>query len=145
MGAGGGRGEGCAIRSVKAGVELAIGRAASGGGGRQGRCAFAAPPPPCRRLSASLSRSFALLPRFPCLADAHERIVVGKEFADDPIGLYVVRGENVVFLGDIDETRDPPAGLTRVSVKEAKRAQQAEREAGRIRGTLLASMDFLDE
>ena len=37
-----------------------------------------------------------------------ERIVVGSLYAEVPLGLYVVRGENVVLLGEIDETRDPP-------------------------------------
>ena len=42
------------------------------------------------------------------LETAMERIVVGNLFAEKPLGLYVVRGENVVLLGEVDETRDPP-------------------------------------
>ena len=39
------------------------------------------------------------------LEAAVERVVVGTQFADTPLGLYVVRGENVVLLGEIDELR----------------------------------------
>ena len=42
------------------------------------------------------------------LETAMERIVVGNLFAEKPLGLYVVRGENVVLLGEVDDTRDPP-------------------------------------
>lgn len=43
------------------------------------------------------------------LEAAIERVVVGNQFADTLLGLYVVRGENVVLLGEIDELRCPPA------------------------------------
>ena len=39
------------------------------------------------------------------LEAAVERVVVGQQFAETPLGLYVVRGENVVLLGEIDEHR----------------------------------------
>lgn len=45
------------------------------------------------------------------LDTAIERIVVGSLYAEVPLGLYVVRGENVVLLGEIDETQDPPYSL----------------------------------
>ena len=35
------------------------------------------------------------------LEEAIERVIVGKRFADVPLGLYVIRGENVVLLGQI--------------------------------------------
>ena len=35
------------------------------------------------------------------LEGAIERVIVGKRFADVPLGLYVIRGENVVLLGQI--------------------------------------------
>jgi len=40
--------------------------------------------------------------------------VVGNLYAEDPLGLYVVRGENVVLLGDIDGADDPPSVLQKV-------------------------------
>ena len=47
------------------------------------------------------------------LEQSVERIVVGSLYAERALGLYVVRGENVVLLGEIDETRDPPAASIR--------------------------------
>jgi len=35
------------------------------------------------------------------LEEAIERIIVDKRFADVPLGLYVIRGENVVLIGQI--------------------------------------------
>jgi small nuclear ribonucleoprotein (snRNP)-like protein len=35
------------------------------------------------------------------LEHALERVIVGKKFADVPLGLYVIRGENVVLLGQM--------------------------------------------
>lgn len=48
------------------------------------------------------------------LEGAIERIVVGSLYAEDPLGLYVVRGENVVLLGDIDGAEDLPSVLQKV-------------------------------
>ena len=42
--------------------------------------------------------------------------MVGNLYAEDPLGLYVVRGENVVLLGDIDGADDPPAVLQKVKL-----------------------------
>ena len=35
------------------------------------------------------------------LEHALERVIVGRQFSDVPLGLYVIRGENVVLLGQI--------------------------------------------
>lgn len=40
------------------------------------------------------------------LEEAVERIIVGSKFADAPLGLYVIRGENVVLLGQVVRGRD---------------------------------------
>ena len=40
------------------------------------------------------------------LEEAVERVIVGKRYADVPLGLYVIRGENVVLLGQM--VRGPP-------------------------------------
>ena len=39
------------------------------------------------------------------LEEAVERIVVGKQYADVPLGLYVIRGENTVLIGAIVRRR----------------------------------------
>ncbi|KAK9815116.1 hypothetical protein WJX73_008004 [Symbiochloris irregularis] len=77
------------------------------------------------------------------LEAAVERVVVGHQFADTPLGLYVVRGENVVLLGEIDEHRDPPPNMEKVTEAEIRQAQRAEKEAEKIKKTMKARMDFL--
>jgi|TARA_B100000524_G_scaffold54533_1_gene25413 U6 snRNA-associated Sm-like protein LSm1 len=47
------------------------------------------------------------------LEHALERVIVGKRFADVPLGLYVIRGENTVLLGQIVSS---PAVLPRASL-----------------------------
>ena len=73
-----------------------------------------------------------------------ERIVVGSLYAERALGLYVVRGENVVLLGEIDEMRDPPAALRRVSEEEIKVALKAEKEQEQMKADMKHRMDFLD-
>ena len=41
------------------------------------------------------------LPAADVLEEAVERLIVDKRFADVPLGLYVIRGENVVLLGEV--------------------------------------------
>lgn len=38
--------------------------------------------------------------------NTHERVIVGDKFADYPLGIYIVRGDNVVLLGEVDEERN---------------------------------------
>ncbi|XP_040574214.1 U6 snRNA-associated Sm-like protein LSm1 [Lepeophtheirus salmonis] len=64
---------------------------------------------------------------------AIERIHVGNDYGDIPRGIFVVRGENVVLLGEIDEVRESEANskLREVSLEEileAQTKQQFERE-----------------
>ena len=35
------------------------------------------------------------------LEGACERVIVGEQYCDIPLGLYVIRGENVVLIGDL--------------------------------------------
>merc|ERR1712039_1007733 len=64
-----------------------------------------------------------------------ERIHVGNQFGDIPRGVFVVRGENVVLLGEIDEEREAAEKaskrLQEISLEEileAQSKQQAEKE-----------------
>eukprot|EP00965_Chrysotila_dentata_P234568 6200253-Pleurochrysis_carterae.AAC.4 len=41
------------------------------------------------------------------LEHAVERVIVGKCFSDVPLGLYVIRGENVVLLGQVVRPQSP--------------------------------------
>mmetsp|Transcript_1411 Transcript_1411/g.1920 ORF Transcript_1411/g.1920 Transcript_1411/m.1920 type:complete len:121 (+) Transcript_1411:179-541(+) len=37
------------------------------------------------------------------MEDTHERHVVEDVYGDIPLGLYIVRGDNVVLMGEVDE------------------------------------------
>jgi U6 snRNA-associated Sm-like protein LSm1 len=57
----------------------------------------------------------------------------------------VVRGENVVLLGEVDEARDPPGGLALVGEPEIRQAQRAEQQAEKMSGLIKSRLDaFLD-
>ncbi|RZC89983.1 hypothetical protein C5167_029049 [Papaver somniferum] len=59
------------------------------------------------------------------LEGACERVIVGDLYCDLPLGLYVIRGENVVLIGELDlEREELPPQMTRVSPAEIKRALQ---------------------
>jgi|TARA_B110000967_G_scaffold124230_1_gene126909 U6 snRNA-associated Sm-like protein LSm1 len=78
------------------------------------------------------------------LENAFERIIVGSSFSDIPLGLYIVRGENVVLMGEVDESIETE-GLVMVDNDEIKRAREAEKAAEKLKDTMLSRMDFLDE
>ncbi|XP_038677144.1 U6 snRNA-associated Sm-like protein LSm1 isoform X3 [Scyliorhinus canicula] len=85
-----------------------------------------------------------------------ERIHVGRKYGDIPRGIFVVRGENVVLLGEIDLERETDTPLQKVSIEEileAQRVQQHEKqeaekaksEALKERGLSIPRTDTLDE
>ncbi|XP_076345586.1 U6 snRNA-associated Sm-like protein LSm1 isoform X1 [Tachypleus tridentatus] len=57
-----------------------------------------------------------------------ERIHVGKRYGDIPRGIFIVRGENVILLGEIDLDREEGTTLEQVSVEEILEAQRIEQE-----------------
>lgn len=74
-----------------------------------------------------------------------ERVIVGDLYCDIQLGLYVIRGENVVLIGEMDmDIEELPPHMTRVSSVEITSAQKAEREASDLKGTMKRRMDFLD-
>ena len=79
------------------------------------------------------------------LEEAVERIVVGQYYTDVPLGMYLVRGENLVLMGQIDPDKEVPHGLTQVSKEDIDQAKRAEKEEARLKGTMRARMDFLDD
>ena len=81
------------------------------------------------------------------LEDAVERVVVGKCYSDIPLGLYIVRGENVVLMGDWGDRGERAAveGLAEVDNAEIIRAREADSAAEAMKGDILKRMDFLDE
>ena len=78
------------------------------------------------------------------LEGAVERIIAGSSYSDIPLGLYIVRGENVVLMGEVDEARETE-GLTAVDNDEIKRAREDEKAAEKLKGEMLSRMDFLDD
>ncbi|XP_070539844.1 U6 snRNA-associated Sm-like protein LSm1 [Ptychodera flava] len=58
-----------------------------------------------------------------------ERIHVGKKYGDIPRGVFVVRGENVVLLGEIDIENEDKKELQQVTIDEILEAQREEQQA----------------
>ncbi|CAL5328702.1 unnamed protein product [Camellia sinensis] len=79
------------------------------------------------------------------LEGACERVIVGDLYSDIPLGLYVIRGENVVLIGELDSGKEElPSHMIQVSAAEMKRVQKAEREATDLKGSMRKRMEFLD-
>lgn len=72
----------------------------------------------CRSLFTFLS----LFAANAVLEGACERVIVGDMYCDIPLGLYVIRGENVVLIGELDvEKEELPPHMKHVSVAEIRR------------------------
>jgi len=67
-----------------------------------------------------------------------ERIHVGQRYGDIERGVIIVRGENVVLLGQWCPERDARSGLTEVSVEEIMRDQRLEQKQQEHRQDLRA-------
>ncbi|CAJ2638303.1 sm-like protein LSM1B [Trifolium pratense] len=79
------------------------------------------------------------------LEGACERVIVGDLYCDVPLGLYVIRGENVVLIGELDLGKEElPPHMTCVSEADIRKAQKAERDASDLKGTMRKRMEFLD-
>merc|ERR1711872_510225 len=57
-----------------------------------------------------------------------ERIHVGDAYGDIPRGVFVVRGENVVLLGEIEEAKKKLREVSLNEILEKQSAKQAEKE-----------------
>ncbi|XP_015924124.1 U6 snRNA-associated Sm-like protein LSm1 [Parasteatoda tepidariorum] len=57
-----------------------------------------------------------------------ERIHVGKKFGEIALGVFIVRGDNVVLLGEVDDNKDSTSKLIRVSQEEILEAQVTEQK-----------------
>jgi U6 snRNA-associated Sm-like protein LSm1 len=64
------------------------------------------------------------------LDSAVERIVVGGCYADVPCGIFIVRGENVMLLGETDAEKETLLGmrLNRVTEAEIRRSLAAQKD-----------------
>jgi U6 snRNA-associated Sm-like protein LSm1 len=80
------------------------------------------------------------------LEDAFERIYVGGSFGDVPLeGWFIVRAENVILLGELDESERDVAHLKRVDSKHIKELQKVEIEKERARRKILSEMDEVNQ
>ena len=62
------------------------------------------------------------------LHQAFERISVGRQYADIPRGLFVIRGENVLFIGELDFHQSLRVPLVEVSIEEILKLQKDDLE-----------------
>eukprot|EP01112_Ceratiomyxa_fruticulosa_P007730 TRINITY_DN2001_c0_g2_i4.p1 TRINITY_DN2001_c0_g2~~TRINITY_DN2001_c0_g2_i4.p1 ORF type:complete len:132 (-),score=32.98 TRINITY_DN2001_c0_g2_i4:31-426(-) len=64
------------------------------------------------------------------LQDTYERVYVGSEYGENLKGLYLIRGENVVLLGEIDELQEQQrlSKLTKLSWEEIGKREKEEKE-----------------
>lgn len=60
------------------------------------------------------------------IQDTIERIFVGRAYGDIERGIYVVRGESIVLMGELDEMQSATPGLEQVSVEEILARQHDE-------------------
>ncbi|KAL1923071.1 uncharacterized protein VTP21DRAFT_9447 [Calcarisporiella thermophila] len=74
------------------------------------------------------------------LQDTIERIYVGDAYGDIPRGIFLIRGENVVLLGEIDLDKEDVPNLREVPVEEILLAQKQEIEARQRREKLKSRM-----
>ena len=78
------------------------------------------------------------------LEGAVERHVVGSQYGDVPLGLYVIRGENVVLLGQVDEEKDAKTTselLQRVEIDEILEAKKAQEDERKLKASLCRHMN----
>ncbi|CAF1171137.1 unnamed protein product [Adineta steineri] len=67
------------------------------------------------------------------LHQAFERICVGRQYADIPRGLFVIRGENVLLIGELDFHQPIRVPLVEVTIEEILKLQKEDIEKkGRI-------------
>ncbi len=62
------------------------------------------------------------------LSSTIERIHVGNKYGDIPRGIYIVRGENVVLIGEVDFKIQPKVEMIKVDVNEILELQRVEQK-----------------
>lgn len=63
------------------------------------------------------------------LSSTFERIHVGNKFGDVPKGIYIIRGENVVLIGEVDFKLPVKVDMVKVDIKEILELQKEEQKA----------------
>jgi U6 snRNA-associated Sm-like protein LSm1 len=62
------------------------------------------------------------------LHQAFERICVGQKYADIPRGLFVIRGENVLLIGELNFHKPVRVPLYEVTIEEILKLQKEDLE-----------------
>ena len=62
------------------------------------------------------------------LSGTIERIHIGNKYGDIPRGVFIVRGENVVLIGEVDLTLPVKVEMVKVDVNEILELQKIERK-----------------
>ena len=73
------------------------------------------------------------------LEDTVERIYYGDVFAETWKGLFLIRGENVVLLGEVVCTDIRPQGIVTYPVQGSRQGGRCTPAAGRMGGTCALS------
>ncbi|XP_029619367.1 U6 snRNA-associated Sm-like protein LSm1 isoform X2 [Salmo trutta] len=74
-----------------------------------------------------------------------ERIHVCKKFGDIPRGIFIVRGENVVLLGEIQVSIEEILEEQRLQQQAKQKTEKAKVTALKDRGLSIPKADHLDE
>lgn len=84
-----------------------------------------------------------------------ERIHVGKKYGDIPRGIFIVRGENVVLLGEVDLENENNLPLEEVPIDEilemqreeqiAKQAEEERKKKALIERGMQPSSEYTDD
>ncbi|XP_047315606.1 sm-like protein LSM1A [Impatiens glandulifera] len=74
---------------------------------------------------------------------AYERVIVGDIYCGIPLGLYIIRGENVILIDEMNlEKEELPPHMTSILLTEITRTQKMERKASNLKGTMRRIMEF---
>lgn len=66
------------------------------------------------------------------LESTAERVILKGKYCDIPLGLYIVRGDNIVLLGEVDDDNDNQSKLVRISVEELVELQRVVDDDGKV-------------
>ncbi|KAJ2162236.1 hypothetical protein GGF46_000853 [Coemansia sp. RSA 552] len=77
------------------------------------------------------------------LQDSRERIYVGDAFGDIERGVFIIRGENVVLLGEIDGDTEDALPLRELPIQEILQMQREEAEKGQ-QDRVRSGVDYAD-
>lgn len=69
-----------------------------------------------------------------------ERVYVGNKYGDIPRGIFIIRGENVLLMGEVDPFHELTQPLVQVPVEEILDLRRIEREKRKEHNQLLQKL-----